>query len=132
VWIPGERERGMTKDPIMIDPTDPLETMQPSSRLRCGKIHSIEWNVKVRDIGMVASHDKAKLLGYYKEEQNKGFDPDDDLESASPPQPPFSFSQTQPRSYSQQMYRPMPQPSTDDPASSEGISGSPVSQMPAR
>jgi hypothetical protein len=77
VWIPGEREKGMTKEPIMIEPTEAQETLPPLARLRCGKIHSIEWNVKVRDIGMVASPDKAKLLRYYREEQNEGFDPDD-------------------------------------------------------
>jgi hypothetical protein len=101
VWIPGERERGMTKEPIMIEPTEALETMQPSSRLRCGKIHSIEWNVKVRDIGMVTPRDKAKLLRYYREEQNERFDPNDDLD------PSFPYSQTPPP-YPQQMYRPMP------------------------
>jgi hypothetical protein len=70
----------MTKDPIMIEPADASEEMWDTSRLRCGKIHSIEWNVKVRDIGMVSIRDKTKLLKYYKEGLNDGFDPDSDLD----------------------------------------------------
>lgn len=73
-----ELERGMDKEPIMIDPTNPSETMESASRLRCGKIYSIEWNVKVRDIGMVSGNDKTRLKRYFSEEQNRGFDPDDD------------------------------------------------------
>jgi hypothetical protein len=78
MFLRGERERGMTKEPIMIEPTDANETMTGTSRLRCGKIHSIEWNVKVRDIGMVSSHDRTRLLSYYRDEQTQGFDADDD------------------------------------------------------
>lgn len=77
VRLEGEWERGMVKDPIMIIPTNPQETMGPSSRLRCGKIYSIEWNVKLKEIGMVAAHDKTKLMQYFAEEQDNGFDLDD-------------------------------------------------------
>jgi hypothetical protein len=93
-WLSGEREKGMTKEPIMIEPTDAQETMQCVSRLRCGKIYSIEWNVKVRDIGMVASRDKAKLLRYYREEQNEGFDPDDNYHGDDSSQIPSRYQQT--------------------------------------
>lgn len=75
--LEGEWERGMTKDPIMIIPTDTREVMEPASRLRCGKIYSIEWNVKLRDIGMVSDHDRTKLLQYFNEEQENGFDNDE-------------------------------------------------------
>jgi hypothetical protein len=94
VWIPGERARGMTKEPIMIEPTDTLEIMQPSSRLRCGKIYSIEWNVKVRDIGMVALCDRTKLLLYYRDGQNKGYDPEDDFREDNLSQIPSRYQQT--------------------------------------
>jgi hypothetical protein len=124
VWMPGERERGMTKEPIMIEPTDTLEIMDSSSRLRCGKIHRIEWNVQARDIGMVALPDKEKLQRYYRDEQNEGSDLEDDYHKDN-------LSQTPP-SYPHPIYKPMPQPSAALPTSSEGIEGSPVSQMPAR
>jgi hypothetical protein len=67
----------MTKDPIMIDPTDPTEDMSPTSRLRLGKVVPIECNVKVRNIGMVAPEHRSKLLEYYHQEQDNGFEPDE-------------------------------------------------------
>jgi hypothetical protein len=77
----GEREKGLTKDAIEIKPCEATELMQPTSRLRFGKIHSIEWNVKVRDIGQVSRKHMSKLLRYFKEEQGNGFDNDDDFSS---------------------------------------------------
>jgi hypothetical protein len=138
LWMPGERERGMTKDPIMIEPTDTLETMQPSSRLRCGKIHIIEWNIKVRDIGMMASRDKTKLLHYYRDEQNEGFDPDDDYHEDDLSQIPSRYQQTPSgiqqtsSSYPQPIYKPMPQPSANLPAISGGVKGISIRRKPAR
>jgi hypothetical protein len=75
--LPGEYERGMTKQPLMIDPTDPAEEMSPRSRLRLGKVVSIECNVKVRDIGMVIQEHRPKLLEYCQQEQDTGFEPDE-------------------------------------------------------
>jgi hypothetical protein len=66
----------MTKDPIEIEPASTTETMEPTSRLRFGKIHSIEFNVKVREIGVVSRQHMSKLLAYYKEEDEKGFGDD--------------------------------------------------------
>jgi hypothetical protein len=94
IWISGELEKGMTKEPIMIEPTDAQETMKATSRLRCGKIYSIEWNIKVRDIGMVASQDKEKLLRYYREEQRQGFDPDHNHHRDGSSQIPSRYQQT--------------------------------------
>ncbi|KAF1930299.1 uncharacterized protein M421DRAFT_418617 [Didymella exigua CBS 183.55] len=96
--LQGEWERGMTKDPIMITPTNPQEFMEPTSRLRCGRIYSIEWNVKVKDIGMVATHDRTKLLQYFSEEQENGFDVDD---PESSPYQGYSHT-TMPNCYQQQ------------------------------
>jgi hypothetical protein len=128
----------MTKEPIMIEPTDAQETMQLFSRLRCGKIYSIEWNIKVRDIGMVASRDKAKLLRYYREEQNEGFDPDDDYHGDDSSQIPSRYQQTpsgiqQTSSSSPQpMHKPIVQPSANLPASSGGIKGESIRHKHAR
>lgn len=41
------------------------------SRLRFGKTYSIEWNVKVKDLGMVVDEDMPKLLYYYKQEDRE-------------------------------------------------------------
>jgi hypothetical protein len=73
----GEYEKGMTKSPIAIEPADANETMLPSSRLRLGRSYNIECNVKVRDIGRVAPEDKIRLLRYYQDEKDSGFEPDD-------------------------------------------------------
>jgi hypothetical protein len=64
----------MTKDPLEIEPASASETMEPASRLRFGKIHSIEWNMKVREIGMVSRKHMTKLLEYYREEDEKNDD----------------------------------------------------------
>ena len=80
VYIQGEWEKGMTKEPIMIQPTDMTERMDPMSRVRLGKAYPIEWNVKLRDIGMVSRGDMTKLVRYYREEAGNGFDPDPEEE----------------------------------------------------
>ncbi|KAH5441365.1 hypothetical protein HBI47_040230 [Parastagonospora nodorum] len=74
----GELERGMTKEPIEVTPDDETETMLPASRLRFGKHYSIEWNVKVREIGIVAPRYRSRLMKHYRDEQRNGFDDDDD------------------------------------------------------
>jgi hypothetical protein len=81
-YLPGEYEKGMMKAPIAIEPTDRSETMLPASRLRLGRTYNIECNVKVRDIGRVAPQDRTKLLRYWQDEKDEGFEPDleEDLE----------------------------------------------------
>lgn len=67
----------MTKEPIEVTPHDNTETMLPASRLRFGKHYSIEWNVKVREIGIVAPRHRSRLMMHYRNEQSNGFDDDD-------------------------------------------------------
>ncbi|KAF2625112.1 hypothetical protein BU25DRAFT_346542 [Macroventuria anomochaeta] len=90
---PGEHERGLTKDPLRVDPTDPKEKMDPASRVRLGKIYSIEWNVKVRDIGMIAATDRSRLMKYFKEEQSEGFEPDNEFEDEPTIEPQEAYRQ---------------------------------------
>jgi hypothetical protein len=90
-YFEGELQKGMTKAPIAIRPTDPNEKMDPASRLRLGKIYSIECNVKVRDIGVVsAGVDRTRLLLYHSEEKNNGFEPDEDDDYTQTPRPTYS------------------------------------------
>jgi hypothetical protein len=77
VCLEGEQERGMTKDPIEIEPVDSQVSMSPMSRIRFGKTFSIEFNVKVREIGMVSQKHLSKLSEYHQAEMNSGWDPDD-------------------------------------------------------
>ncbi|CAO2655104.1 Nn.00g101680.m01.CDS01 [Neocucurbitaria sp. VM-36] len=66
-YIRGELEAGMNKEPIEVIPTDSSITMRPESRIRFSKIHAVEMNVKVKDLGYVHPNSRAKLLQYYKE-----------------------------------------------------------------
>jgi hypothetical protein len=78
VWIPtpaisGERENGLYKDPIEMAPSADSGSfyLDPSSRIRSGKAHAIERNVNVKDLGMVVPHDIAKLVAFFKDEDNE-------------------------------------------------------------
>jgi len=75
-FVDGEWEKGMTKEPIAIDPADKNEAMSPTSRLRLVKTYPIRCDVKVRDIGMVIPEHKTKLMGYYQDERDAGFEHD--------------------------------------------------------
>jgi hypothetical protein len=60
--IEGEWERGMTIEPFAIDLTDADETLNPAWRICLGRIYPVEMNAEVRDIGIVAERDRARLL----------------------------------------------------------------------
>lgn len=51
--------------------------MDPASRVRFGKTFPVEWNVKVKDIGMVNSHHMPNLSSYWREERIRDTDEDD-------------------------------------------------------
>ena len=67
-YLEGERERGLYKEPIQVYPADSSAFLRRESRIRFGKVYSIEWNVKVKDIGIVVDSDLATLIAHYKEE----------------------------------------------------------------
>jgi hypothetical protein len=73
-YLRGEIENGMYKEPIQVTPPkDPDQNsyLSLASRIRFGKAYAIEWNVKVKDIGMVADWDMAKLLRYFEDEDRE-------------------------------------------------------------
>jgi hypothetical protein len=69
-YFKGEYENGMTKEPIEVVPADSSSYLSTAARLRFGKKYAIEWNVKVKDVGMVAPADMDKLLRYLEDEEN--------------------------------------------------------------
>jgi hypothetical protein len=77
LYLNGERERGMHKDPIEIEPADSQAVSDPTSRIRFGKTYSIEFNVKVCEIGMVSQDHLEKIIRYHEEEKDSGWEPDD-------------------------------------------------------
>ncbi|KAF2625106.1 hypothetical protein BU25DRAFT_122886 [Macroventuria anomochaeta] len=80
VCFAGERERGMIKDPIMVDTTDPDGMNEFAFRIRLHNIYSIEWSVRVRDIEVLTGRDKTKPLRYFRGEQCKPFRSDSEDE----------------------------------------------------
>jgi hypothetical protein len=67
-FFPGEYESGLTKASICIEPADTSVRMTPQSRVHYAKSYPIEMNVKVKDIGNVASEDLSNFIAYYHEE----------------------------------------------------------------
>jgi hypothetical protein len=67
-YLQGER---IYKEAIQVKPPSPADNnsyLSQLSRLRFGKTYAIEWNVKVKDLGMVVYEDMPKLLQYYEDE----------------------------------------------------------------
>lgn len=67
-YLPGERERGLFKEPIAVDAADINSHLTRESRIRFGKIFSIEWNVRVKDFGIVTDRDLSTLLAHHHAE----------------------------------------------------------------
>lgn len=70
-YLQGER---IHKEAIQVEPPYPADNksyLSQLSRLRFGKRYSIEWNVKVKDLGMVVDRDMPNLLLYYQQEDDE-------------------------------------------------------------
>lgn len=63
--IPGEED--LVKTPIAVD-MNPDDTLDDTSRIHFGKIYTIEWNVKVCEIGRIASQSVKDVDKYWREE----------------------------------------------------------------
>jgi hypothetical protein len=66
VLLPGET--GITKDPIAVKTPGSIK-LDDASRIYFGIHHPIQYNVKVKDLGMVIPSDIPKVIGYWREEQ---------------------------------------------------------------
>ncbi|KAF2868229.1 hypothetical protein BDV95DRAFT_500966 [Massariosphaeria phaeospora] len=64
--LPGET--GITKDSIAVDSAPSVPPLNKCSRLYFGIHHPIQYNVKVKDLGMVSDNDIPKMIGYWREE----------------------------------------------------------------
>jgi hypothetical protein len=78
VYLPGERQKGLRKDPIEVEPADWSIEYKPTSRINFGKVHSFDWTIKVRDNGVVVQGHRAALIGYYRQEQHDGLERTDE------------------------------------------------------
>lgn len=68
-YIADECERGLIKEPIEVEATDESAYLTRVSRLRFGIIHSIEWSVRVEDLGRVSVHHLNLSIARYEKEQ---------------------------------------------------------------
>lgn len=60
-------ERDMNKSAIRVVPARADEKLDPKSRVNMGKIYTVEWNTKVKEIGQVEKDSLVKLLAYWKQ-----------------------------------------------------------------
>jgi hypothetical protein len=70
--VPGESLSSM-KDPIKVIPANPNERLDRASRIRFGLHHPIQFNMKVKDIGIVAPDDIPKVILYWRMEIDKEY-----------------------------------------------------------
>ena len=59
-------ETGMTKQPICIDPASPDQKLDLTTRINFARVYTVEHNVKVMDIGIVAESSMHHLIGYWR------------------------------------------------------------------
>ena len=63
------REKGlMTKKPIAVTAANPEQKLHHMSRLNFGKVYSVEWNVKVMNVGKVNGNSMVAFAGYWHNE----------------------------------------------------------------
>ena len=76
-FMPGE-ERKMNKKPLRIKIEDPMEKIDPMTRINFSKAYTVEHNVKVVKIGRIPDADDLRLLRRYFIESVVGPDSDSD------------------------------------------------------
>jgi hypothetical protein len=69
---PHPEEIGMDKEPIPVEAAEGVPALNPNSRINFGIHHPIQYNVKVKDLGMVPDYYVPRLLGYWQDEQQRG------------------------------------------------------------
>lgn len=58
---------GLTKDAIAVD-LDSGQQLREKSLIHFGKVHTVEWNLRVMSIGKVANRSRDRLLAYFQDE----------------------------------------------------------------
>ena len=77
IHMTGERptdlqdEHLMNKEPIAVDPASPDQKLNKWSRLDFRRVHTVEHNVKVKDIGQVSKGSMPYLITYFRDVVNK-------------------------------------------------------------
>lgn len=58
-------ETDLIKQPIAVDKASADQTLAATSRINFSKIHTVEWNVKVMNVGKVSRKSMPYLMGYW-------------------------------------------------------------------
>jgi hypothetical protein len=61
----------MFKSPIAVSAASPEQKLHYMSRINFGKVYSVEWNVKVMNVGRVNRDSMIKFEGYWHNEATK-------------------------------------------------------------
>ena len=64
---PGEKEKGLTRAAIRVEPASPRHQLDPLSRLNYAKLYTVEYNVKVWFVGSVNSKSEHHLIADYND-----------------------------------------------------------------
>lgn len=79
--MPLEGEVELQKEPIAVDMA-PGENLSGASRIHFGKMQSIDWNVKVKDVGLITgSTNLRRLINYFNAELRSGDDTSTETEA---------------------------------------------------
>lgn len=65
VALKGEKEKGLTKKPIRVEPAGPRHKLDDASRLNYAKTYTVEYNVKVWFIGKIHTKSEWQLVTDY-------------------------------------------------------------------
>jgi hypothetical protein len=66
-------ERGISKREIMVIPAGPDQKLDPMSRLNFGKVHTVEHNVKVMNVGQVDARSLRYFEAYWEASAKESF-----------------------------------------------------------
>jgi hypothetical protein len=61
-----EEEKYLIKEPIAVEKASSEQKLDPMSRINYHKVYTIEYNVKVMNVGLVTRDSLVALLGYWR------------------------------------------------------------------
>jgi hypothetical protein len=61
-------ENDMNKKPIAVDKASPDQKLDKMSRINFARVHTVNWNVKVMNVGKVTRESMPALISYWRDE----------------------------------------------------------------
>jgi hypothetical protein len=58
----------MNKRPIAVDKASPDQKLDAMSRINFARVHTVNWNVKVMNVGRVTRESMPALISYWKKD----------------------------------------------------------------